>query len=123
MFKILIVDDEAAISVSLRFLMERQGYQVETAINGQEALMKAVQFQPHLVLLDFMMPEINGLEVCQTLQSFNPRPKIVFLSAKGRTEDIQKGKLAGADAYLVKPFAIDDVIEEVKNLLAAVETP
>lgn len=122
-YKVLIVDDETAISISLRFLMERQGYLVETAINGQEALMKAVQFKPHVVLLDFMMPEINGLEVCQTLQSFVPRPRIVFLSAKGRSEDIAKAKIAGADVYLVKPFAIADVLTHVSRLLESIEMP
>lgn len=122
-FRILIVDDEPAISISLRFLMEKQGYLVETAANGQEALHKAEHFHPHVVLLDLMMPELNGIAVCQVLRTNSPSPKIVFLSAKGRAEDIEKGKSAGADAYLVKPFAIDDVLAQVELLLEATETP
>ncbi len=118
---ILIVDDEPNIVMSLEFLMRKNGYQVGIARNGTEAL-AAIDHTPYdLILLDIMMPDVDGLEVCRNLRQ---RPdcratKVIFLSAKSREADIQKGYAAGADLYIPKPFSTRQLMEKVRELLAA----
>lgn len=117
--RILIADDEPNIVLSLEHLMKREGFTVATAGDGRAAL-EAVETQPpDLILLDVMMPVMNGLEVCQTIRA-NPAwkdVKIVLLTAKGREVDREKGMGLGADDYITKPFATKDVVERVKELL------
>jgi DNA-binding response OmpR family regulator len=118
--KILIVDDEPNIVMSLEFLMRRQGHEVRVAPDGEQALDAAAEFRPDLVLLDVMLPRLNGYEVCQTLRE---RPdsrdtKIVLLTAKGRDVEVAKGMAVGADAYVTKPFSTRELVEEVERLLA-----
>lgn len=118
--KILIVDDEPNIVISLEFLMEQSGYEVAIARNGEEALEKITSFEPDLVLLDIMLPLLNGFEVCQRIRE-NPqwnRTKVIMLSAKGREIDVSKGIALGADAYVTKPFSTKDLIAQVQRLLA-----
>lgn len=118
--KILIVDDEPNIVISLEFLMEQSGYEVAIACNGEEALEKITSFEPDLVLLDIMLPLLNGFEVCQRIRE-NPqwnRTKVIMLSAKGREIDVSKGIALGADAYVTKPFSTKDLIAQVQRLLA-----
>lgn len=118
--KILIVDDEPNIVISLEFLMEQSGYEVAIARNGEEALEKIASFEPDLVLLDIMLPLLNGFEVCQRIRE-NPqwnRTKVIMLSAKGREIDVSKGIALGADAYVTKPFSTKDLIAQVQRLLA-----
>lgn len=118
--KILIVDDEPNIVISLEFLMEQSGYEVAIARNGEEALEKIAAFEPDLVLLDIMLPLLNGFEVCQRIRE-NPqwnRTKVIMLSAKGREIDVSKGIALGADAYVTKPFSTKDLIAQVQRLLA-----
>lgn len=118
--KILIVDDEPNIVISLEFLMEQSGYEVAIARNGEEALEKIAAFEPDLVLLDIMLPLLNGFEVCQRIRE-NPqwnRTKVIMLSAKGREIDVRKGIALGADAYVTKPFSTKDLIAQVQRLLA-----
>ncbi len=117
--RVLIVDDEPNIVVSLEFLMQQCGYEIRIASNGDEALQAVSDFRPHLVLLDVMMPNKNGYEVCQTLRD-NPllqEVKIVMLTAKGRELEMARGLALGADAYVTKPFATRDLLETVKRLL------
>lgn len=117
--RVLIADDEPNIMVSLEFLMQRSGYEIRTAANGDEALKAAQEFRPHLMLLDVMMPVRNGYEVCQAVRE-NPRlkgMKIVMLTAKGRELEVTKGLAIGADAYVTKPFATKELLETVKRLL------
>jgi two-component system alkaline phosphatase synthesis response regulator PhoP len=117
--KILIVDDEPNIVVPLEFLMEQNGYQVMAAASGEEALDLISTFKPDLILLDIMLPDLDGYEVCQNVRG-NPEQrntKILFLSAMGREMDIVKGMALAADGYITKPFAISDVVAKVNELL------
>ena len=116
---ILIVDDEPNIIVPLQFLMEQNGYRVLVAQSGEEAIESIMQYHPDLILLDIMLPGIDGFEVCEIVR-LNPEWKntrIIFLTAKGRDVEIAKGMVLGADAYITKPFSNADVVDQVKNLL------
>jgi len=117
--QILIVDDELNVVVPIQFLMEQQGYRVMIAERGEDALDLIYQYKPDLVLLDIMLPGIDGYEVCEILR-LNPNYrniKIIFLTAKGREEEIAKGLALGADAYITKPFSNVALIAKVKELL------
>ncbi|MBU1341399.1 MAG: response regulator [Proteobacteria bacterium] len=117
--KILIVDDEPNIIVPLEFLMEQNNYEVKVAENGEQALDFISTFGPDLILLDIMLPGIDGYEVCQKIRK-NPKfkhIKIVFLSAMARTIDIAKGMGLAADDYITKPFSNSYVVERVGELL------
>ena len=118
--KILIVDDEPAIVASLEFLLGRGGYEVRVARNGEEALVEAERFIPELVLLDVMMPKLNGYEVCRRLRqaASGRQVKIVMLTARGRDVDVQKGMALGADLFVTKPFSTKELMARVKELLA-----
>ncbi len=117
--KILIADDEPNIVLSLEFLMQQSGYEVATARDGEEAMQKIVSFQPDLMLLDIMLPKLNGFEVCQRIRENSEwnRIKIIMLSAKGREIEISKGIALGTDAYITKPFSTKDLIAQVQHLL------
>ncbi|HCY61596.1 MAG TPA: two-component system response regulator [Oxalobacteraceae bacterium] len=119
--KILIVDDEPNIVLSLEFLMLQSGYEVAIASNGAEALEKMENFQPDLVLLDVMLPQINGFELCQKIRDNSAwdRVKVMMLSAKGRESEVSKGLALGADAYVTKPFSTRDLVRQVARLLAS----
>jgi DNA-binding response OmpR family regulator len=117
--RVLIVDDEPNIVTSLEFLLEDAGLQVQSAGNGQEALERVAACRPDLVLLDVMMPLVNGYEVCQRLKS-DPATRairVLMLSAKGCAAEIAKGLELGADAYMTKPFATRDLLAKVHELL------
>jgi two-component system alkaline phosphatase synthesis response regulator PhoP len=119
--KILIVDDEQNIVVSLEFLMKREGFEVAVASDGESALRKIAEMRPDLVLLDVMMPKKSGFEVCQEIRG-NPEwqaIKVIMLTAKGRETEMAKGMALGADAYMTKPFATKDLVTQVKQLLGA----
>lgn len=115
--KILIVDDEVNILMSLEYLFKRKGYEVFIARNGTEAKALADAHQPDLVLLDIMMPDVDGYEVCDYLKASNPVPKVVFLSAKSKKDDVQKGYNHGADLYLLKPFSNKDLLQHIQELI------
>jgi len=117
--RILIVDDEPNIVVSLEFLMKREGFEVRTASDGEAAMAALASATPDLVLLDIMLPKMNGFEVCQRLRG-DPRwsdVKIVMLSAKGRDTEVAKGLALGADAYVTKPFSTKELVAQVRKLL------
>lgn len=117
--KILIVDDEPNIVLSLDYLVRRKGFVPLIARNGTEALSAAHEHIPDLIILDIMMPDIDGYDVCQTIKS-NPafdHTKIIFLSAKSRPEDISKGLKMGADKYVTKPFSTKQLLVEIIDLL------
>ena len=117
--KVLIVDDEPNIVVSLQFLMKRAGYSTSVARDGDEALAEVERFRPDLVLLDVMMPRRDGYEVCQTLRADGWTDlKIVMLTAKGRETEVSRGLAVGADAYVTKPFATADLVDTVNRLLS-----
>ena len=118
--KILVVDDEPNIVLSLEFLMKQAGFQVRTAADGEAALAAVAAELPDLVLLDVMMPRKNGYEVCQAIRA-NPDWKavrIIMLTAKGREVEREKGLALGADDYITKPFSTQEVVERVRELLA-----
>jgi DNA-binding response OmpR family regulator len=117
--EILIVDDEPSIVVPIQFLMEQQGYSVLVAENGEDALDVIYKYKPDLILLDIMLPRIDGYEVCEIVR-LNPEyrnVKIIFLTAKGREVEIAKGLALGANAYITKPFSNTQLIAKVKELL------
>jgi DNA-binding response OmpR family regulator len=118
--KVLIVDDEPNIVLSLEFMMKKEGFDVAVAGDGDAALEKVASFGPDLVLLDVMMPNKSGYEVCELLRADPARAglKIVMLSAKGRESEVAKGVALGADAYVTKPFSTKDLVAQVKVLLA-----
>ncbi len=117
--KILIVDDEPNIVISLEFLMKKEGFEVAVAVDGEEALAKVDSFRPDLVLLDVMMPKKSGFEVCEALRA-DPEMAgllVVMLTAKGRETEVAKGLAIGADAYVTKPFSTKDLVVKVKGML------
>jgi DNA-binding response OmpR family regulator len=117
--KILIVDDEPNIVISLEYLMKKEGFDVAVATDGDAALQLAGSYRPDLMLLDVMMPKKSGFEVCELLRA-DPglgALKIVMLTAKGRDSEIAKGTGLGADAYITKPFSTKDLVMRVKSLL------
>jgi two-component system alkaline phosphatase synthesis response regulator PhoP len=119
--KILIADDEPNILISLEYLMKREGYVVQVARDGQEALDVLRRERPRLVLLDVMMPRKSGIEVCQELRGDEAirDTLVLMLTAKGRDTDVAKGLGVGADAYMTKPFATKDLVAKVRDMLAA----
>ena len=118
--KILIVDDEPNIVLSLEFLMKREGFLVAVAADGDAALEQVSAFDPDLVLLDVMMPKKSGYEVCEILRADPARSamKIVMLTAKGRDTEVAKGLGLGADAYVTKPFSNKELVVQIKQLRA-----
>lgn len=119
--KIIIVDDEPSIVVSLEFLMQQNGYDVKVAQSGEDAIELIAKHLPDLVLLDIMLPGINGFEVCETIR-LNPEwkeIKVIFLIARKRELDIAKGLKLGADDYITKPFTNATLVGKVKNLMSS----
>ena len=111
--KILVVDDEKPISDIIKFNLEKEGYEIETAFDGEEALKKVYQFQPDLVLLDVMLPKLDGFQVCRRIrESFNM--PIIMLTAKEEEVDKVLGFELGADDYITKPFGMRELIARVK---------
>jgi DNA-binding response OmpR family regulator len=117
--KILIVDDEENIVITMEFLVKQAGYTLQIARNGEEALEKVADFEPDLILLDVMMPKINGFEVCRRVRENSNWQdiKIIMLTAKGREVEVTKGLALGANAYVIKPFSTREVMAEVKRML------
>lgn len=116
---ILLVDDEPYILRSLSYLLTREGYKVEMASNGEEALARLRSLRPPLVFLDVMMPRMNGYEVCAQIKQ-DPSltgTYVIMLSAKGQQIDRERGLLGGADEYMTKPFSPREVAERVHKLL------
>jgi DNA-binding response OmpR family regulator len=123
--RILIVDDEPSIVISLEYLMKREGFEVSVAADGEAALAAVAAGPPDLVILDVMMPKLNGFEVCQRLRA-EPAwrgVRVLMLTAKGRESELQKGLSLGADAYVTKPFSTRDLVAEVRRLLAMEARP
>jgi DNA-binding response OmpR family regulator len=116
--KVLIVDDEPNIVLSLEFLMDQRGYETRVARDGDEALAEVERFQPDLVLLDVMLPRRDGFEVCQALRAEGwSELKILMLTAKGRDVEIEKGLALGADGYVTKPFSTAELVARVADML------
>ena len=118
---VLIADDEPNIVTALEFLLQRNGYEVSVARNGEEALRLIELKVPDLVLLDVMMPRRSGYEVCRILRERAEwkHIKIVVLTAKSQEADAKTGLALGADLYVTKPFSTRDLVTKVEGLLAA----
>ena len=122
MNKILIIDDDARLVKNVETYLEDFGYQTEGAFNGMEGLQKVKSFQPDLVILDLMMPELDGLEVCREIRKDNAVP-VIMLTARGEESDIVSGLEVGADDYLTKPFSLRELAARIKaNLRRTTES-
>ena len=117
--KVLIVDDEPNIVISLEFLMKREGFEVFVASDGEAALQQIATQMPDLVLLDVMLPKRNGFEVCQQIRANADwqAMKVIMLTAKGRDTEMAKGLALGADAYMTKPFSTKELVAQAKQML------
>lgn len=116
MTKVLVVDDEKLIVKGIRFSLEQDGMEVDCAYDGEEALQKAKQNSYDMVLLDVMLPKLDGMEVCQAIREFSEVP-IIMLTAKGSDMDKIQGLEYGADDYITKPFNILEVKARIKAIL------
>ena len=120
MKKILLVDDEPNIIMSLEYTFKKNNFQVFIARDGQEALEILKTEQPDLIILDIMMPNVDGYATIEAVRKDEKLSncKVIFLSAKNKESDIEKGLALGADAYMTKPFSIKKVVEKVEELLS-----
>lgn len=117
--RVLIVEDEPNIVLSLEFLLQREGYETVTAVDGEEALALVRQVRPDAVLLDIMLPRRNGYEVCQAIK-VDPELRtipVIMVSAKGQEVEVQRGLELGAAAYVTKPFGNAEILEALRAVL------
>jgi two-component system OmpR family response regulator len=119
--RLLVVDDEADIADLLRAGLRFVGYDVRVARSGAEALAVTNEFRPQLVLMDVMLPDISGFELCRQVRQVRDPVGIVFLTARNRTEDAIAGLGAGGDDYISKPFSLDEVVARVRAVLRRLE--
>ena len=122
---ILIADDEPYLIRSLSYVLQREGYHVESAVDGQEAMSKIETLRPDLVFLDLMLPRLDGFQICRRVKE---RPDlrstyVIILTAKGQQEDRQKGFQAGADAFMTKPFSPKEIIDKLRQKLGSSDRP
>ncbi len=117
MSRILIIEDETPMRTALADVLEGEGYRPLTAADGEIGLRKAVEEKPDLILLDIMMPKLDGFEVCAELRRLGHAVPVLMLTAKGQVEDRVTGLDAGADDYLVKPFSTEELLARVRALL------
>lgn len=115
--RVLVVDDDPRILSVPRRGLSYAGYQVDEALNGEAALEAVFAHPPNLVILDLLLPGLNGVEICKRLRAGDTRLPILMLTAKGRLPDRIEGLDAGADDYLVKPFVLDELLAHLRALL------
>ncbi|MCB9041459.1 MAG: response regulator [Lewinellaceae bacterium] len=117
--KVLLVDDEPNILVALEFLVKKEGYQVFKAQNGEQALAAMAAEQPHIVLLDVMMPGMDGFELARKIRANDKydHTRIIFLTAKGTQEDRFQGYATGGEVYITKPFDNDELINTINEVV------
>ena len=118
-YRILLVDDEADILEFIRYNLEKEDYEVFTASNGREAVETALRVVPHLILLDVMMPEMDGIETCREIRSHDSlrRTLIAFLTARGEDYSQIAGFDAGADDYIAKPIHVRVLLSRIRAML------
>lgn len=120
MARVLIIEDEESISLSLEFLLRKEGYEVSCARDGAAALQMLAQQAPDMVLLDVMLPLINGFDLCRMMRA-DPaleKTRIMLLTARGRESEVARGLSLGADAYLTKPFSTRELMDTVRGLIS-----
>lgn len=116
-YRILVVDDESTISDLISTSLKFVGFEVRTASNGAQALTVTEEFKPHAIILDVMMPEMDGFEVARTLRNSGSQIGILFLTAKDETKDKVEGLMLGGDDYMTKPFGLEELVARVHALL------
>ena len=119
--RILVIEDEDNIALALDYVLTREGYSHERIANGAEALSRIRDSAPDLVLLDVMLPEVSGYEICQTVR-MDPAlkdVKILMMTARGSTMERRRGLELGADGFIAKPFELKELRDEVRRLLDA----
>ena len=123
-YRILLVDDEIDILEFVSYNLLKEGYEVHTAINGREAVEKALSVVPHLILLDVMMPEMDGIETCQRIRTHQSLQNtiVAFLTARGEDYSQIAGFDAGADDYITKPIRVKVLVSRIKALLKRTES-
>ena len=120
--KILIIDDDETTVKLMSVLLERRGFEVIKAFSADDGLRKAYRHQPDLVLLDIMMPDVDGWEVCRRLRDMSDVP-IIFLSARGEIRDVVRGLEMGADDYIPKPYDNDELVARIRAHLRRAPKP
>ena len=115
--RILVVDDESSISELIATSLKFVGFDVRTAANGSQALQIAQQFKPHALILDVMLPDQNGFEVCRQIRSEGQKVGVLFLTAKDSVEDKIAGLTIGGDDYVTKPFSLEELVARLRALL------
>ncbi|MFN5174499.1 MAG: phosphate regulon transcriptional regulator PhoB [Holosporaceae bacterium] len=117
--KILVVEDEASLRELLQYNLEKEGYRVTLATDGEDGLLHVEENKPDLIVLDWMLPQVSGIEVCRRLRRSNETKliPILMLTAKGEEADMVRGLSIGADDYMTKPFSVVELVARVKALL------
>ena len=115
--RILVVDDEAYITDLVSMALRYEGFEVAAAASGRQALGEAARFDPDLVVLDVMLPDMEGLEVCRRLRAAQGPVPVVFLTAKDATEDKVAGLTVGGDDYVTKPFSLEELVARIRAVL------
>ena len=115
--RVLVVDDEANLAEVITMALRFQGFAVQTAATGREALAAVTDFKPHLMVLDVMLPDMEGFEVAQRLGAQRAQVPIVFLTARDATEDKVRGLTSGGDDYVTKPFSLEELIARIRAIL------
>ena len=116
---VLVVEDEAALATMLRYNLEKQGFRVDEAVDGQEALTRIAEAQPDLVLLDWMLPVMSGIEVCRQLRR-RPATRelpVIMITARSEDQDAVRGLNTGADDYVTKPFSTEALVARMRALM------
>jgi two-component system OmpR family response regulator len=119
--RILVVDDEPSITDLVSTVLRYEGFQVETAATGRRALRSVTSFRPHLVVLDVMLPDLDGFDVQRRMAADGLRTPILFLTARDATEDKIRGLTMGADDYVTKPFSLEELVARVRAILRRAE--
>ncbi len=115
--RILVVDDEESITDLVATVLRYEGFQVQTASTGRKALASATSFRPHLIVLDIMLPDLDGFEVQRRLTADGSRVPILFLTARDATEDKVRGLTMGTDDYVTKPFSLEELVARMRSVL------
>jgi two-component system OmpR family response regulator len=114
---VLVVEDEKNIREMIQFKLKDKGFDVTTAASGAEALLKAEEFKPHALILDVMLPDVDGFEVCRQLRAEGQDVGVLFLTAKDTTDDKIRGLTLGGDDYMTKPFSLEELVARLRALL------
>jgi two-component system, OmpR family, response regulator len=115
--RVLVVDDEPNIVEVIAMALRFQGFTVETAVTGREAVAEVARFKPHLMVLDVMLPDMEGFEVAERLGAQRAGVPIIFLTARDATEDKVRGLTGGGDDYMTKPFSLEELVARIRTIL------